>query len=228
MLTVQGRAASGAQGILRTLSAMTEDAITAEVAVVNPFRGVRVRGNDPRVQKPGTEVRVFSWEQMHKLAAAAPEASGTVDTSRVPPEWLPSMLARMERAARHRALVGEPSIRVLSDCGLRVGEMLALTHADVDLKNGVLNVRRSVSGGVIHDGTKSGRIRGNVDSREVPVPPGLGAILNGMLGSLPSPIRPENGAAVPELGGEPVGVHALAPPSPRAGPRTVRRGREGA
>jgi integrase len=71
MLRVQGRATSGAANIFRSLSAMTEDAITDEVADLNPFKGVRVRANDPRARKPRRRVRVFSFDQMHAFAAAA-------------------------------------------------------------------------------------------------------------------------------------------------------------
>jgi hypothetical protein len=39
----QGRAREGAVGILRVLSAMTENAITDEIAEVNAFKGVRVK-----------------------------------------------------------------------------------------------------------------------------------------------------------------------------------------
>ncbi len=49
LLRVQGRAHTGAQNILRALSAMAEDAITDEIAEVNWVRGVRVRASDPRV-----------------------------------------------------------------------------------------------------------------------------------------------------------------------------------
>jgi hypothetical protein len=48
MLRHQGRAHTGVQNILRSLSAMSEDAITDEIAEVNFVRGVRVRANDPR------------------------------------------------------------------------------------------------------------------------------------------------------------------------------------
>lgn len=41
----------GAVDILRALSAMTEDAITDEVCDLKPFKGVRIRANDPRAQK---------------------------------------------------------------------------------------------------------------------------------------------------------------------------------
>ena len=71
MLRVQGRAATGATNILRSLSAMAEDAITDELAEVNPFKGVRVRAGDPRAIKQSREPRIWTWEQMHRLAAAA-------------------------------------------------------------------------------------------------------------------------------------------------------------
>ena len=71
MLRVQGRATTGVVGILRSLSAMAEDAITDEVADLNPFKGVRVRANDPRAKKKRRSVRVFSFEEMHRFAKAA-------------------------------------------------------------------------------------------------------------------------------------------------------------
>jgi integrase len=71
MLRVQRRATTGAVGILRSLSAMAEDAVNDEVADINPFRGLRISVNDPRARKPLRAVRVFSFEQMHAFAAAA-------------------------------------------------------------------------------------------------------------------------------------------------------------
>lgn len=46
---------------------MAEDAITDEVADVNPFRGVRVRANDPRATKGIRGPRVFTFEQNARL-----------------------------------------------------------------------------------------------------------------------------------------------------------------
>jgi integrase len=73
MLRVQGRATTGAVGILRSLSAMAEDAITDEVCDLNPFKGVRIRASDPRAQKKPRPIRVFTFEQMHAFAKAAGE-----------------------------------------------------------------------------------------------------------------------------------------------------------
>jgi hypothetical protein len=68
MLTNEGRATTGAVGILRSLSAMAEDAITDEVCDLNPFKGIRIRANDPRAQKKRRPIRVFSFEEMHHFA----------------------------------------------------------------------------------------------------------------------------------------------------------------
>jgi len=71
MLTNEGRAITGAVGILCSLSAMAEDAITDEVCDLNPFKGIRIRANDPRAQKKRRPIRVFSFEEMHRFAKAA-------------------------------------------------------------------------------------------------------------------------------------------------------------
>lgn len=71
LLTDHGRAAEGARGILRSLSAMTNDAIRHDVAEINPFMGLVVRDSDPRVQKAPRKPRVYTFEQMHAFAAAA-------------------------------------------------------------------------------------------------------------------------------------------------------------
>lgn len=73
MLREQHRAPSGAVNILRALSAMCEDAITDEIAGSNPFKGVRVRASDPRAVGKPRPARVFTFEQLHAFAAAAPD-----------------------------------------------------------------------------------------------------------------------------------------------------------
>lgn len=64
-------ATTGAVGILRALSAMAEDAITDEVCDLNPFKGFRIRANDPRAKKKPRPIRVFTFEEMHRFAKAA-------------------------------------------------------------------------------------------------------------------------------------------------------------
>jgi integrase len=135
MLRVQGRATTGAVGILRSLSAMTEDAITDEVCDLNPFKGVRIRANDPRAKKKPRPIRVFSFEEMHAFAKAA---------------------------GRYETLV-----RVFTDTGMRLGEVLPLRREDFDGET--LQVRRTAHEGVILDGTKTDH--GEPDAgRTVPVP----------------------------------------------------------
>lgn len=124
----EGRAATGVQNIMRTLSAMAEDAITDEVIETNPFRDVRVRANDPRIRKGRRPKRVWTWEQMHEFARACGE---------IHPQW-------------------EAAARVLSDCGLRVSEMLALHVVDVDFERSLLCVRRTLDvDGRVLVGTKT-------------------------------------------------------------------------
>lgn len=145
LLVDQGRAASGAQGVMAVLSAMWQDALDDERAVGNPFSRVKVRASDPRVRKPPRPIRVWSWAEMHELAAACGE-------------W-------------------EPLVRVMSDCGLRIGEALGLErrhwHGDV------LEVRQTVWEGRVLPGTKTDH--GAADAgRVVPVAADLEVLLRAM------------------------------------------------
>jgi integrase len=146
MLRTEGRATTGVVGIIRSLSAMTEDAITDEVCDLNPFKGVRIRANDPRAKKKPRPIRVFSFEEMHRFAKAA---------------------------GRHEAM-----IRVFSDCGLRLGEVLPLQREDFDGET--LKVRRTAHEGIVLEGTKTDH--GEQDAgREVPVPATLGWMLEAQI-----------------------------------------------
>jgi integrase len=142
MLRNEGRATTGAVGILRSLSAMAEDAITDEVCDLNPYKGIRIRANDPRAQKKPRPIRVFTFEEMHRFAKAA---------------------------GRYEAMV-----RVFTDTGLRLGEVLPLRREDFDGET--LQVRRTAHGGRILEGTKTDH--GEPDaSRVVPVPATLAWML---------------------------------------------------
>ena len=146
MLTTEGRATTGAVGILRSLSAMAEDAITDEVCDLNPFKGIRIRANDPRAKKKPRPIRVFSFEQMHRFAKAA---------------------------GRYEAM-----IRVFTDTGLRLGEVLPLRRQDFDGET--LQVRRTAHEGVILEGTKTDH--GEPDAgRVVPVPATLAWMLEAQI-----------------------------------------------
>lgn len=146
MLRVQGRATTGVVGILRSLSAMAEDAITDEVADLNPFKGTRVRSNDPRAKKKRRPIRVFSFEQMHAFAKAA---------------------------GRYEAMV-----RVFTDTGMRLGEVLPLRREDFDGET--LKVRRTAHEGTVLEGTKTDH--GEHDAgRTVPVPATLAWMIEAQL-----------------------------------------------
>jgi integrase len=132
--------------ILRALSAMAEDAITDGVFDLNPFKGVRIRANDPRAKKKPRPIRVFSFEEMHRFAKAA---------------------------GRYEAMV-----RVFTDCGLRLGEVLPLRREDFDGET--LQVRRTAHEGQILEGTKTDH--GEPDAgRVVPVPATLAWMLEAQI-----------------------------------------------
>ncbi|HEX5594141.1 MAG TPA: tyrosine-type recombinase/integrase [Solirubrobacterales bacterium] len=146
MLRTEGRATTGAVGILRALSAMAEDAITDEVRDLNPFKGVRIRANDPRAKKKPRPIRVFTFGEMHRFAKAA---------------------------GRYEAMV-----RVFTDCGLRLGEVLPLRREDLDGET--LQVRRTAHEGQILEGTKTDH--GEPDAgRIVPVPATLAWMLEAQI-----------------------------------------------
>lgn len=71
LLVDQGRAPGGARNILRALSAMFEDAITDELAEVNPWQGAKIRDDDRRAIKRARELRVWTFEEMHDFAVKA-------------------------------------------------------------------------------------------------------------------------------------------------------------
>jgi integrase len=196
MLREQGRAASGAQNVLRALSAMTENAIDDEVTEANPFKGVTVRANDPRVRKAPKAVRVWSWEEMHALTRAAATAPST-PKKRKPgaPRPVPVTGPRdPSPIERWRPVYGEAMCRVLADCGLRLGELLPLQRRDLkgpgkcdergcDVTVPHLHVERTAWEGSTMDGTKTDH--GQPDpGRTVPVPP----VLEEMLRRLPARI----------------------------------------
>lgn len=158
-----GRAHTGVVNVLAVLSALTEDAIDDEVAVANPFKGVKVRANDPRIRKSRTPVRVFSWQEMHEFARACARADSGPRKLR---EW--------------RAVYAEAMVRMLSDCGLRAGELLALRRSDLDLREGAVRVERTVALGEVLAGTKTDHSKEGA-GRTVPVP----SELVGMLRALP-------------------------------------------
>jgi len=158
MLVDQGRAPGGARNILRALSAMFEDAMTDELADVNPWKGARIRDDDRRARKEPRELRVWTLEQMHAFSAAASYRTRHDPRKKIPP-------ARFAPA-------WEPMLRMLADCGLRAGELLALRRVDLDLPGGMLHVHGSAWEGTVTDSND----RKNHE-RDVPLAPSLATML---------------------------------------------------
>lgn len=181
MLREQGRATTGATNILRALSTMAEDAITDERMDVNPFKGVRVRRNDPRATKARRRPRVLTWDEMHAFAAAStqPRTPGAERRDRRTGRWG----ASYDVMDQWRAVYAEPMIRMLGDCGLRIGELLALERALQDLAGGVFIVSGSAWEGQIVESSEEKQ-----HDRSGPVPPGALAMLRAMPARIDSPL----------------------------------------
>lgn len=110
MFENQGRAPEGVRGHLRAYSAMWSAAIDDELCETNPWQGHRVREDDSRSLKSRREARIWSFAEMHAFARAA------------------------------EAPFGDPMIRLMSDNGLRPGEVFALLRSGFDPGQRVLHV----------------------------------------------------------------------------------------
>jgi integrase len=164
MLTEQARAATGAQGILRTLSMMCEDAIDDEVAELNFVRGVKVRKNDPRIRKAPRAPQVYDFADLRAFAAA-----GRAEVRRATPK---PAVSRTGRRLYYSAVNYEPMLLTFALTGLRLGEVLALRRADVD--GDVLHVHAAAWEGVVTEGDTEEKHH----IRDVPLPADLAAMLN--------------------------------------------------
>lgn len=153
MLVVEGRAVGGVQGILSTLSAMAENAITDRVAGANWAKGIRVLSNDVRCRKAPRKPIVWSFERMHAFAAFAEDPAvvhGFSDTGMRIGEVLP--LERTDLVTGH---CPEP------DCYVNV------TH---------FHIRRTAHNGKVQQGTKNDHGEA-VAGRVAPCPPTLERLL---------------------------------------------------
>lgn len=162
MLRVEGRAIQGVRGIISSFSAMAEDAIGDDVAAVNAFIGLRLRGNDPRVRKQPRKVRVWSFEQMRAFACGGrPEVRAA--TRRPDSKW-----RRCYPPHDYEALLLTPALT-----GLRLGEFLALRRDDFD--DGLLTFRFSAHEGELVESSDQKN-----HERAVPVPPSLARLLEAL------------------------------------------------
>jgi integrase len=173
-LLKQGRSAEGATGILRAMSAMVNDAVDDEECGANVWLRLGVKRSDPRAQKPPRPKRLWTMEQMHAFAAAAAQV-------RNPGRDEPSQLERW------RAVYAEPMIRVISDCGLRLGEPLACERTD--LRPGWLRVKQTAHESEVQPGTKTTHHKpADEQWRDVPVPPSTETLLRGLPARIDTPL----------------------------------------
>ena len=170
LLREQGRAAEGARGVLRALSAMAEDAIADDAAEANAFMGVRLRGSDPRIRKPPRKPRVWSFAQMREFAAAG-RADVRARTPRPPDPRSRGRYRSRQRfysAHDYEALLLTPALT-----GLRLGEFLALRRSS--FRDGLLSFECSA-----HEGDLIGTSDQKNHERSVPVPPSLARLLEAL------------------------------------------------
>ncbi len=159
LLREQGRAVQGVRGILGSLSVLCENAIDDEVAGANPFKGLRLRRNDPRARKASRPVKVWSFDQIRAFAAGGrPEARRALDPP-LPPH-------------NYEALLLIPGLT-----GLRLGEFIALRRQDFDGE--VFTVSRTAHEGEIQAGTKSDHGEPTA-GRAVPCPRSLARLIREM------------------------------------------------
>jgi integrase len=164
-LLAQGRAAEGVTNILRAMSAMTTDAIEDELCEANVWLRLGVKRNDPRVQKRPRPKRIWTMDDMHAFAATAAQVR---DPER-----------KQVRLERWRATYAEPMILLLTDCGLRFGELLAVERNGV--RPGWLRVKTVAYEGELIDGTKTTHHKPEDEQwRDIPLPPSTEAKLRAL------------------------------------------------
>lgn len=162
MLRIEGRAVKGAIGIRNVLSAMTEDAISDDVAEVNFAKGVKIRANDPRVRKAPRKIQVWTFDQLREFAAA-----GRAEVRKVTPK--PDKHKRTGETLCYSAVNCEPMLAVFGLSNLRIGEVFALLRSGLDLEACTLSVTGNAYKGVITEGDT----REKKHVRDVPLAPSL-------------------------------------------------------
>lgn len=166
LLRVDGRAAKGVIGIRATLSSMTEDAITDEVAEVNFAKGVKIRATDPRVRKPPKSTNIWTFDQLREFAAA-----GRAEIRKATPKPKPDR--KTGETLYYSAVNYEPMLAVFGLSNLRIGEVFALLRTGLDLENAILGVTGNAYRGVVTEGDT----REKKHVRKVPLAPSLVTLL---------------------------------------------------
>jgi integrase len=166
MLRKEGRSQKGAIGLRNALSAMTEDAITDEVAEVNFAKGAQVRANDPRIRKPPKRKRIWTFDQMREFAAA-----GRAEIRRQTPKPEPDR--KTGETLYYAPINYEPMLATFGLANLRIGEVFALLQTELDREKHMLYPTGNAYKGVIARGdTVEKKHEG-----EIPIPPSLAVLL---------------------------------------------------
>jgi integrase len=169
----EGRSAEGATGILRAMSAMVNDAVDDEECGANVWLRLGVKRNDPRVQKRPRPKRIWTMDVMHAFAHAAAQVR---DPQR-----------KQARLERWRAVYAEPMVLLLSDCGLRLGELMAVERNGLRL--GWLRVKTVAHEGEVLDGTKTTHhLPEDEQWRDIPLPPSTEAKLRALPARIDTPL----------------------------------------
>lgn len=185
MFRKEGRSRNGVLAVLRVLSTMAGDAINDEEAEDNRFLGHRVRKNDPRITKQPRKITALSFAETQGFAWAASQipTEGRTKVARQTEEW--------------RKVYAEAMLRVFSDCGLRLGEVLPLRRGDIVRgacardncgETGThLHVERNVWRGTVTAGTKTDHGETGA-GRAVPVSDELDTMLRALPPRLDTPL----------------------------------------
>jgi integrase len=104
-----------------------------------------------------------------RMRAGDPRVTKPARETRI---WTLDDMHEFAAAAGNR---NEPMLRMLSDCGMRVGEMLALRRGLQDLRTGIFRVK-----GTAWNGSVIETSREKNHDREGPIPPGTLALLRAM------------------------------------------------
>jgi integrase len=132
---------------------MCEDATEDDATDHNPFKGLRLRRNDPRAQKASRAIRIWSFEEMRAFSVGG----------------RPEVRARTKRPGSERCYPPydyEALLLTLGLTGLRLGEVLALRRDDFDGQ--IISVTRTA-----HKGEIIGSSGQKNHEGKVPVPPSL-------------------------------------------------------
>lgn len=155
----QGRSPQGVTNMIRALSVLFEDARKLRLCDHNPTRGVRVSSNDRRATKANRRARVWSVADLHRFTTG-----GRAEVR-----------VKLDPQPVGAAFDYEAMLRVFTDCGLRLGEVLALKRDH--FTGDTLLVRGNAHNGVITEGDTEQKRH----VRDVPVPPGLATLLREMM-----------------------------------------------